>query len=56
MKHRIAQIDGNNDSDEDTSEETNKVTSELDDLDQNEDKGTEKVKAEETFSFTIGED
>ena len=56
MKHRISQIDGNNDSDEDTSEETEKVTSELDDLDQNEDKGTEKVKAEETFSFTIGED
>ena len=54
MKHRISQIDGIIDYDEDISEKNVIFTSQLNNY--NEDKVTEKIKGEETFNFTIGED
>ena len=51
-KHRISQVGGINDA----VKETEIVTLQLNALDCNEDEGTEKVKAEETFSLKMGKD
>ena len=56
MNQIISQVDQINESDDDTSEETEIGILRLDDLDCNEDEGTEKVKTEETFSFKMGKD